>query len=326
MSARQGSAHTQSAPRHTQCAPLTCTYASRPCSGLTCTYASHPCSGLTDGRESLAARVGVVTCVGGAAGTLAGLLYSLASTRGRVFEIDSASIGALAGLVSITAAAANIGVWEGALAGFVGGMLACWSRVPLEYIHIDDPVGAIPVHLFGGIWGKRHSGRTKAVPEAASESVPEAASESVPEAASEAVPEAASESVPEAAYGAPTRWRTPDCDGCDECCWQDCSSSASSSATAASAHAPSPVSSMVAAAASLPSRCTPRASSSLRGSFEAHPQTLEQPRWPRARGSSAPFNGAPALALPTPHSSSEFLSLVRGARSARSHSCCSSAA
>jgi ammonia channel protein AmtB len=119
-------------------------------------WISFNCSGtygVTSGRENLTARVGVVTCVGGAAGTTAGLLYSYVVTNGKAFEIEPASVGALAGLVSITAACANIGIWEGAFAGFVGGLLGCSSRSWFEYFQIDDPVGAIPVHFVGGVWG-----------------------------------------------------------------------------------------------------------------------------------------------------------------------------
>lgn len=90
---------------------------------------------------------------GGAFGALAGLSYSHTKTYGAAFEIEPASIGTLAGLVSITAACANIGIWEGALAGFIGGLLACASKECLEYLHIDDPVGAIPVHGVAGFWG-----------------------------------------------------------------------------------------------------------------------------------------------------------------------------
>ena len=119
-------------------------------------WISFNCSGtlgLTSGREALTARVGLVTMFGGAFGAIAGLCYSQAQTRGAAFEIEPASIGTLAGLVSITAACANIGIWEGSLAGFLGGLLACASREGLEYLHIDDPVGAIPVHGVAGLWG-----------------------------------------------------------------------------------------------------------------------------------------------------------------------------
>jgi len=109
--------------------------------------------GLTHGREDLAARIGVVTIMGSAAGTAAGLLYSNVATCGRAFEIEPASVGALAGLVSITAGCANMGVWEGSFCAFVGGLLACASRQVLVYLQIDDPVGAIPVHFVGGVWG-----------------------------------------------------------------------------------------------------------------------------------------------------------------------------
>ncbi len=61
--------------------------------------------------------------------------------------------GALAGLVSITAGPdiANPGL--AVLIGAIGGLLATLSIPLLEKFKIDDVVGAIPVHLVGGIWG-----------------------------------------------------------------------------------------------------------------------------------------------------------------------------
>ena len=117
-------------------------------------WISFKCSGTlgsSSGREQLTARVGIVTCMGGASGAVAGMLNSYIWSGGQVRIADS-SIGTLAGLVSITAACAHISIWEGALAGFIGGALACASVDWLEFFTIDDPVGAIPVHFVGGAW------------------------------------------------------------------------------------------------------------------------------------------------------------------------------
>jgi Amt family ammonium transporter len=61
--------------------------------------------------------------------------------------------GALAGLVSITAEplAPTLGgaLWIGA----VGGVIVVFTVPMLDKLKIDDVVGAIPVHLFAGIWG-----------------------------------------------------------------------------------------------------------------------------------------------------------------------------
>ena len=61
--------------------------------------------------------------------------------------------GILAGLVGITAGADQMGVGESAIIGFIGGTLVVFAVVFFDRIKIDDPVGAISVHLVGGIWG-----------------------------------------------------------------------------------------------------------------------------------------------------------------------------
>ena len=61
--------------------------------------------------------------------------------------------GALAGLVSITAAPDTPAVAEAMLIGAVGGMLVVCFVPLLERCRVDDVVGAIPVHLVAGIWG-----------------------------------------------------------------------------------------------------------------------------------------------------------------------------
>jgi Amt family ammonium transporter len=60
--------------------------------------------------------------------------------------------GALAGLVSVTAGP-DLGMTVSFIEGLVGGALVVFA-VPLwDKLRIDDPVGALSVHLVAGIWG-----------------------------------------------------------------------------------------------------------------------------------------------------------------------------
>lgn len=61
--------------------------------------------------------------------------------------------GILAGCVSITASCAFVNIFFAAFIGFVGGALVVGATILLDKCEIDDPVGAVPVHLVCGIWG-----------------------------------------------------------------------------------------------------------------------------------------------------------------------------
>jgi len=61
--------------------------------------------------------------------------------------------GALAGLVSITAEPLQPGLGLATLIGGIGGVIVVFAVPLLDKFKIDDVVGAIPVHLFAGIWG-----------------------------------------------------------------------------------------------------------------------------------------------------------------------------
>ena len=103
-------------------------------------------------RFEIAGRIAVVTMAGASFGAIAGMLYSNVAFAG-IIRIEQASLGCLAGLVSVTAACASIEIWQGALAAFIGGLLACAASSWLAHHCIDDPVSAVPVHLVGGLWG-----------------------------------------------------------------------------------------------------------------------------------------------------------------------------
>ena len=61
--------------------------------------------------------------------------------------------GALAGLVAITAEPLTPTLLQATLIGAVGGVIVVFAVPFLDKLKIDDVVGAIPVHLFAGIWG-----------------------------------------------------------------------------------------------------------------------------------------------------------------------------
>lgn len=61
--------------------------------------------------------------------------------------------GAIGGLVSITADPLSPAIWQAALIGAFGGAIVTVGVPLLDRFRIDDVVGAVPAHLFCGIWG-----------------------------------------------------------------------------------------------------------------------------------------------------------------------------
>ena len=60
----------------------------------------------------------------------------------------------LAGLVAITAGCDVTDAFGAIIIGAVAGLLVCFGVWFLDYVlHIDDPVGAVAVHMMNGIWG-----------------------------------------------------------------------------------------------------------------------------------------------------------------------------
>ena len=68
-------------------------------------------------------------------------------------DLTFALNGALAGLVSITAAPDTPTLLWAIIIGGIGGVIVVLTVPLLDKLKIDDVVGAIPVHLFAGIWG-----------------------------------------------------------------------------------------------------------------------------------------------------------------------------
>lgn len=85
----------------------------------------------------------------------AGFIAALAHVRLRtgLLDLSMGLNGALAGLVSITAGCDVIGPVESMVVGAIGGVLVVEGVFLLDRLKVDDPVGAIPVHLFCGVFG-----------------------------------------------------------------------------------------------------------------------------------------------------------------------------
>jgi len=93
----------------------------------------------------------VTTCLAAAAGAIAAMMTSWFAF-GKP-DLSMALNGILAGLVGITAGADTVGIASSVIIGLVAGGLVVGSVIFFDRIKIDDPVGAISVHLVCGIWG-----------------------------------------------------------------------------------------------------------------------------------------------------------------------------
>ncbi len=96
-------------------------------------------------------RIFVNTNAAAAAGSIAALI--LTQVIYKKPDLTMILNGALAGLVSITAEPLTPSIGTSSLIGAVGGAIVVFGVPFLDRLKIDDVVGAIPVHLFCGIWG-----------------------------------------------------------------------------------------------------------------------------------------------------------------------------
>jgi Amt family ammonium transporter len=103
----------------------------------------------TDLRISV---IAVNTFLAGAAGAVAGVYYSLIRT-GKI-DLGLACNAGLAGLVGVTAPCAYITPLSAVIIGAIAALIMIWALGFVEKVlKVDDVVGAVSVHGFGGIWG-----------------------------------------------------------------------------------------------------------------------------------------------------------------------------
>jgi len=95
----------------------------------------------------------VTTCLSAAAGGITAMFISCFQTSGKP-DFTMALNGVLAGLVGITAGADVIAPGASLVVGSIAGIIVVASVITLDQVlKIDDPVGAISVHMTCGIWG-----------------------------------------------------------------------------------------------------------------------------------------------------------------------------
>ncbi|TFH14376.1 MAG: ammonium transporter [Lentisphaerales bacterium] len=91
------------------------------------------------------------TTLAAAAGILAAMIASWSIQKKP--DLTMVLNGCLAGLVGITAGADVVSVSSAIIIGFVSGILVVVAVLAIDHLRLDDPVGALSVHLVCGIWG-----------------------------------------------------------------------------------------------------------------------------------------------------------------------------
>lgn len=119
-------------------------------------FGFNPGSTLNVGDGSRIAHAAVTTNLAAVAGALSGMFFAW-----RKFgkpDLTMTMNGALAGLVAITAPCALVYPGEAVIIGAIGGIIVVAGTIFLDKIHVDDPVGAVPVHMMNGTWGTLATG------------------------------------------------------------------------------------------------------------------------------------------------------------------------
>lgn len=116
----------------------------------------------SQGDADAVAMVAVTTNLAAAAGAL-GALFTAWLRYGKP-DLGQTLNGVLGGLVAITAGCAYVDPLSSIIIGFIAGPIVVFSAELLEKLKIDDPVGAVPVHLVNGIWGTLAVGLFASIP------------------------------------------------------------------------------------------------------------------------------------------------------------------
>jgi Amt family ammonium transporter len=109
--------------------------------------------GFTTGLHNLATIAAINTLLAGAAGGASAMFYMWWFGPSKKPDPAMSVNGVLGGLVAITAPCAFVDTWAAVVIGLVVGVIVPLASAALEKLHVDDPVGAAPVHFFGGLWG-----------------------------------------------------------------------------------------------------------------------------------------------------------------------------
>ena len=113
-------------------------------------FGFNPGSTMSADPEAIA-RICVTTNSSAAAGLISSTIFAWLLMRKP--DLSMTINGCLAGLVAITASCAYVSVFSSIVIGLISGLLVVLAVVWFDKRHIDDPVGALSVHLVNGIFG-----------------------------------------------------------------------------------------------------------------------------------------------------------------------------
>jgi ammonium transporter, Amt family len=114
-------------------------------------YGFNPGSTLSAMDAAGCGRVAANTTLAACAGALSALFVIL--PRNKVWDCGMTVNGFLAGLVAITCPCYWVSPLGAILIGAIAGVVVVYGVDFIEWLRIDDPVGAVAVHGFNGIWG-----------------------------------------------------------------------------------------------------------------------------------------------------------------------------
>jgi Amt family ammonium transporter len=108
-------------------------------------------AGSTLTVDESVAHIFVTTALAACAGVISSLIVVMKQS-GKA-DLSMIINGALAGLVAITAGCNVISPGMSIIVGAIAGVIVVYSVQVVDKIKLDDPVGAVSVHLVNGIWG-----------------------------------------------------------------------------------------------------------------------------------------------------------------------------
>ena len=123
--------------------------------------------GIRGHKWKYAAKTAVMTLQSSIGGGLAGMSisYFMNKKRMQVADIVNSILGALVSVtgesfyhqfnlmeIFISGGCALYTTWEALFVGIVGGILSIFTMPFMDWLHIDDPVGAVSVHGICGLW------------------------------------------------------------------------------------------------------------------------------------------------------------------------------
>ncbi|WP_110926762.1 ammonium transporter [Bacillus massiliglaciei] len=104
-----------------------------------------------DATDASLGAIALHTMLAGAGGGTAALLLTM-SKFGKA-DPSMTMNGVLAGLVAVTAGCAFVESWSAIVIGILAGIIVIYATLLVDRLKVDDPVGAVAVHGFNGVFG-----------------------------------------------------------------------------------------------------------------------------------------------------------------------------